>query len=78
MDYVFTTDRVCSQPRLSERRNCELWLPDYYEEIWCWLKDRALLGAVASINQGLQHKGKGSLPRRAKTDSPSVAVLSPR
>ncbi len=58
-DYKFTTSRITPQSRFAERPEKELWIPEFDEEIWSWLKHLPKLATIADVSQGMQHKGKG-------------------
>lgn len=67
MDYQVSTDRVCPQSAFAARPGTQLWIPDFFDEIWRWLQEYRGLQSIAAVGQGLQHKSKQSLPSGAKT-----------
>ena len=56
-DYRVTTSRIESQSRFAEQPDSALWIPEFNEEIWSWLRHLPNLESIAAVNQGMQHKG---------------------
>lgn len=65
-DYKFTTSRIRLQSLFAEQPENELWLPEYDEEIWSWLRQLPKLDAIAVVGKGLEYKGKDK-PKTART-----------
>ncbi len=68
-DYYFTSSRITPQSHFAFQPQNELWIPEFHEEIWSWLGHLPKLESIATVNQGMQHKGGGSRPKNAKTVS---------
>lgn len=66
-DYGFTTSRIESQSRLAEQPDSGLWIAEFDEEIWSWLRHLPKLESIATVNQGMQYKGTKSKHRNSKT-----------
>ena len=65
-DYKFTTSRISPQSQFAEQPNTELWIPEFTDEIWAWLRHLPKLESIATIGKGLEYKGKGK-PKDART-----------
>ncbi len=65
-DYQFTTTRIVSQSSFHDEPDGQLWVPEFTDEVWTWLKHLPKLESIADVHQGMQHKGK-FLPPGAKT-----------
>lgn len=67
-DYKFTTSRIVSQSRFAEQPEKVLWIPEFDEEIWSWLRHLPTLASVVdSPGKGLEYLGKSDLPKNAVT-----------
>jgi hypothetical protein len=66
-DYTLTTSRIESQSRLAEQPDAALWIPEFDEEIWSWLRHLPKLESIATVNQGMQYKGTKSRRKNSKT-----------
>jgi hypothetical protein len=66
-DYQFTTTRIVPQSSFRDEPDGQLWVPEFTDEVWTWLKHLPKLESIAYLRQGMQHKGKKSLPDGTKT-----------
>ncbi len=66
-DYQFTTTRIVSQSSFRDEPDGQLWVPEFTDEVWTWLKHLPKLESIAYVHQGMQHKGKKGLPADTKT-----------
>lgn len=66
-DYQFTTTRIVSQSSFRDEPDGQLWVPEFTDEAWTWLKHLPKLESIAYVRQGMQHKGKKGLPVDTKT-----------
>jgi len=66
LDYRFSTTRLVAQAAFDAPEDHALWVAEFQNEIWTYLRNYKQLSSIADVNQGLQHKGKGK-PRGAKT-----------
>ena len=65
-DYQFTTSRIVSQSSFRDEPDGQLWVPEFTDEVWTWLKHLPKLESIADVEKGMEHKGK-FLPPGAKT-----------
>jgi len=65
-DYRFTTSRIRPQSHFAEQPESELWIPEFDEEIWSWLRHLPKLESIATLGKGLEYKGKDK-PKNART-----------
>lgn len=65
-DYQFGTTRLFAQSDFARHEDHSLWIAEFQYEIWRYLEHLNPLSSIATVNQGLQHKGLG-LPKNAKT-----------
>jgi len=70
--FEFPSDRLIPQSRFAADASSRLWVAEYDDEIWSWLRDAPRLETIARVGQGFEHKGKSSLPKgtRLVTDKP--------
>ena len=66
-DYQFTTTRVVSQSSFRDQPDGRLWVAEFTDEVWTWLKHLSKLESIAFVRNGLAHKGKKGLPDGTKT-----------
>ena len=60
-DYRFTTSRICPQSRFDREPDLRLWVAEFDDEIWSWLDHLPKLETIADVQQGMQHKGEGTV-----------------
>ena len=66
-DYIFTTTRVVPQSSFHDEPDGRLWVPEFTEEVWTWLKHMPKLKSIAEVEKGMEHKGKEGLSPGTKT-----------
>jgi hypothetical protein len=66
-DYKVTTSRLIAQSQFATQPENALWIPEFSDEIWAWLRHLPQLESIAAVQQGTQHKGKGKRPANART-----------
>ena len=69
-DYHFTTTRIVPQSRFRDEPDVRLWVSEFTDEVWTWLKHLPKLETIAYVRQGMQHKSKKGLPSGTKTVEP--------
>jgi hypothetical protein len=65
-DYKITTSRLSVQSQFAAQPESALWIPEFSDEIWAWLRHLPKLQSIATIGKGLEYKGKGK-PDNART-----------
>ena len=66
-DYQFTTTRVVSQSSFRDEPDGQLWVPEFTDEVWTWLKHLPKLESIAYVGKGMEHKGQKAMPVGTKT-----------
>lgn len=69
LDYKFTTSRVCPQGQFANEPATRLWIAEFDDELWSWLRHLPKLGSLATVGKGLEYKGRDQL-NGAKTIEP--------
>ncbi len=67
--YVFSSVRDVDQSSLGIDEQATLWVPEFTQEIWDYLKAAPRLSDIATANQGLSYLGIGSRPSSLQTVS---------
>ena len=57
-DYTFSTSRLFSQSQFSKLEEHPLWIPEFFDEIWQYSRHFRSLSDLATINKGLEFRGK--------------------
>ncbi len=68
-DYVFSSVRDVDQSSLGIDEQASLWVPEFTQKIWDYLKAAPRLNHIATANQGLSYLGIGSRPSSLQTVS---------
>ncbi|MBX3068836.1 MAG: hypothetical protein KF844_09385 [Cryobacterium sp.] len=66
-DYQFGTSRLVPQSHFAENEDQSLWIAEFQENIWAYLKHLPQISTIATIGKGMEFKNQHGFLKKTKT-----------